>query len=252
MAEERCGVRYISSDRSGWPRCNCSGSGATSRNDSAVSSARRYVGRTASTRNTRSRDARTNAPATRPVMNGYSTISTDHCSSTSFGYMKPSTPGIIHWLLSDGPVQVLVVHLRLGSHLRLQNGDLVVAQEFVDRVVGILEVDKLARLRRAVFAARGRQALGDAVVTERALVGGLGLGMQITAAVGAGLHTVTAAQAVVFIHQHHAVRADERRPHRADLHAGRIGTMVAKLRHEEALHRRFLDRRKSVDAAVGR
>ena len=68
MAEVLCGVKYISGERSGWPRCNCSGSGATSRNASAVSSASRYVGLTASTRKTRSSDARMNAPATSPVM----------------------------------------------------------------------------------------------------------------------------------------------------------------------------------------
>ena len=70
MADERCGVRYISKERSGWPRWSCKGRGATSRNESAVSSARRYVGRTASTLKTRSSDARMKAPATRPVTNG--------------------------------------------------------------------------------------------------------------------------------------------------------------------------------------
>ena len=41
MAEDVCGVRYISIERSGWPRCNCNGRGATIRNASAVSKARR-------------------------------------------------------------------------------------------------------------------------------------------------------------------------------------------------------------------
>src|SRR5271157_1700063 len=56
IADELCGVKYISGERSGCPRCSCSGSGATSRNASAVSSASRYVGFTASTRKTRSSD----------------------------------------------------------------------------------------------------------------------------------------------------------------------------------------------------
>src|SRR5664279_1663540 len=76
IAEELWGVKYISYDRSGCPRCSCNGRGATSKKDSAVSNARRYVGLTSSTRKTRSRDARINAPATSPVMNGYKTIST--------------------------------------------------------------------------------------------------------------------------------------------------------------------------------
>src|SRR3990172_1322187 len=57
IADSPCGVKYISYDRSGCPRCICNGSGATMRNASAVRSASRYVGRTAATLNTRSRDA---------------------------------------------------------------------------------------------------------------------------------------------------------------------------------------------------
>ena len=61
-------------------------------------------GRTASTLNTRSSDARMKAPATSPVMKGYRTMRTLHWSSTSFGYMKPSTPGIIgHSYLTGRP-----------------------------------------------------------------------------------------------------------------------------------------------------
>jgi len=70
MADDRCGVRYISGERSGCPKCSCSGRGATSKNASAVSNASRYVGFTASTRNTLSSDARMNAPATSPVRYG--------------------------------------------------------------------------------------------------------------------------------------------------------------------------------------
>ena len=70
IAELVCGVRYISMERSGWPRWSCSGSGATRRNASAESSASRYVGLTAATLKTRSSDARMKAPATRPVVNG--------------------------------------------------------------------------------------------------------------------------------------------------------------------------------------
>src|ERR1035438_4400075 len=39
IADVLCGVKYISGERSGCPRCNCSGSGASSRNANAVSSA---------------------------------------------------------------------------------------------------------------------------------------------------------------------------------------------------------------------
>src|SRR5664279_5647420 len=76
MAEELWGVKYISYAVFCLQKYNCNGRGATSRKDRAVSNARRYVGFTSSTRKTRSRDARINAPATSPVMNGYKTIST--------------------------------------------------------------------------------------------------------------------------------------------------------------------------------
>src|SRR5208283_6208618 len=120
-----------------------------------------------------------------------------HCSSTSFGYMKPSTPAIIASLpLSHSAVQVLVVDLGLGSHVRLQYLDLVVAQDFVHRVLGVLEIHQQARPGRAVFATRRGEPPRDAVVTERAFVHRLLLRMQVAATVRAGLHAVAAAQAI--------------------------------------------------------
>src|SRR5208337_4704961 len=103
-----------------------------------------------------------------------------HCSSTSFGYMKPSTPAIIASLpLSHSAVQVLVVDLGLGGHVRLQYLDLVVAQDLVHRVLGILEIHQQARSGGAVFAAGRGEPLGDAVITERAFVNRLLPGMQV-------------------------------------------------------------------------
>src|SRR5215471_14606564 len=173
-----------------------------------------------------------------------------HCNSTSLGYMKPSTPGIIVRSLSHRAVQVFVVDLGFGSHLRFQDRYLVLAQEFVDRVLRILEIDQLPRRGGAILAARGGQPLGDAVITQRALVRGAGFRMQVTAAVRACLNAVPAAEAVVLVDQNHAIGADEGRADRADLHARGIGAMVAEFGHEETLEPGLLRRRETVEGAV--
>src|SRR5215469_2439894 len=126
-------------------------------------------------------------------------MSTLHCSSTSLGYMKPSTPGIITRSLSHCSIQVFVVDLGLGCHIWLQYLYLVVAQKLVHRVLGIFEIHQLAGAGGAVLAARRSQSLGDAVVTQGAFIDCVGFGMQIAAAIGARLHAVTAAQAVGLI-----------------------------------------------------
>src|ERR1035437_4495861 len=165
--------------------------------------------------------------------------------------MKRSTPGIIvSLLLSHRAVEVLVIDLGLRRHVRLQHRDFVIAQKRVHRVVGILEVHQLARAGGAILAAGSGQTLGNAVVADGALVHGFGFGLQIAAAVGAGLHAVAAAQAVLLVHQHHAVRADEGGAHRADLHAGGIRALVAELGDEEALEAGLLGGRKAVDGSL--
>src|ERR1051326_5739934 len=91
-----------------------------------------------------------------------------HWSSTSFGYMKPSTPGIIE--LPHRHIQVLVLDLGIRGHVGLEDLYLVVLHKVVNGVLGIFEVDQLARAGRAVLAAGGRKSLGDAMVTEIALI----------------------------------------------------------------------------------
>src|SRR5271157_6247860 len=112
------------------------------------------MGLTAAMLKIRDSDARMNAPATRPVMYGYRTMSTLHCSSTSFGYMKPCTPGAIFAPLPHRPVQVLVIDLCARGHVRLENLHVVVAQERMHRVGGVLQVGQLARARGTGLAAR--------------------------------------------------------------------------------------------------
>src|ERR1019366_6719146 len=111
-----------------------------------------------------------------------------HCSSISLGYMKPSTPGIIIRSSSDRAIQGLVIELRSGCHVWLQDLHLVVAQKFVHGVLGVLEIHQLAGASWAIFAAGGGEALADAVVAEGALIHRILIGMQVAAAVRAGLH----------------------------------------------------------------
>ncbi len=55
------------------------------------------------------------------------------------------------------------------------------------------------------LAARRCQSLGDAVIAERAFVRDLLLRMDVAASIRTGLHAVGATEAILLIHQHHAV-----------------------------------------------
>src|SRR5512133_4123753 len=114
-----------------------------------------------------------------------------HWSSISFGYMKPWTCARIvcsmAFSLPHRAVEAVVVGLRAGRHLGLQPLDLLVADERVDRVLRVLEIAERPRAGRAGLAARCRQPLGDPVVAEAALVDGVGLRVDVPAAVRAGL-----------------------------------------------------------------
>src|ERR1035441_9959387 len=180
-------------------------------------------------------------------------MSTLHCNSTSFGYMKPSTPGIIIRSYSaHRAIQVLVINLGSRGHVRFQDLDFVGAQDFVDGVLRASQIHQQTGAGGAVFAAGRGEALGDAVVAQGTLVHGLRLRVQIAAAIRAGLHTVAAAQAVGLVHQHYSVRADERGAHRTDLHARRLRAVVTQLGNEEALDVGARQRRKAIHRAVGR
>src|SRR5581483_4470182 len=192
------------------------------RNASAVSSASRYVGRTTCTLNTRSSDARMKAPATSPVMNGYSTMRMLHWSSTSFGYMNPCTPPMPSSRSANRAVEPVVVRLRARRHLRLQHVHGVRPQELVHRIGGVLQIGQPPRAGRARFDTRRQQPLRDPVVAERALVDRVRARIDEPRAVRARLDAVAAPEAPILVDEHHAVGADERRPDGTHLHARRI------------------------------
>src|ERR1035441_4119666 len=82
--------------------------------------------------------------------------------------MKPSTPGIINRSYSAHfAIQVLVVDLGSGGHVRFQDLDHVGAQDLVDGVFGVLEIHQQTGAGGATLAAGRGEALGDAVVAQR-------------------------------------------------------------------------------------
>jgi proline racemase len=88
----------------------------------------------------------------------------------------------------------------------LEDLDAMSTQILVDRIRRILEIRKLTRARRAVLATRGSQSFGDAVVTERALLGSFLGRVDEATTVGARLHAVTATETVLLIDEHDAFR----------------------------------------------
>src|SRR5437660_4782221 len=126
------------------------------------------------------------------------------------------------------------------------------AQELVNRILWILEICELARTGRTDLAAGGRQSLGDSVITQRAFLRRVGLGVDEAAAVRTCLHTVTAAEAVVLVDKNHAVGRDESCANGTNLCTGRVLAVVAQFRYEEVLAVADLIRRESLLAAIRR
>src|ERR1700740_673008 len=91
---------------------------------------------------------------------------------------------------SHRTIHAVVENLCAGRHVRLQDLHGMTSAGFGNRVLGILQVRKLTRACRADLAAGGGQALGNAVITERALLGGVGSGIDKAAAVRAGLRAI--------------------------------------------------------------
>src|ERR1035441_2630972 len=92
-------------------------------------------------------------------------------------------------------------------------------QKLMNRIVGILQVSKLASAGRTVFAAGSRESFRDPVVAERTFLGGFLLWIDETASVRTGLHAIAAAEAVFLVHQYYAIGTDKRRTHGTHLSA---------------------------------
>src|SRR5678815_243022 len=109
--------------------------------------------------------------------------------------MNPWMPSI-SCLLSHGAVESVVKGLRVRRHLRLEHLHFVRSEELVNRVARVLQIAEITRAGRTHLHACRLQSFGDAVVTERALVGRVCLRIDVTASIRARLDTVTAPEAV--------------------------------------------------------
>jgi hypothetical protein len=111
--------------------------------------------------------------------------------------------------------------------MRLQHLHTVRLKEFMHGIRRIFQIRKLPCACRAHFAARRRQSLCDAVVTQTAFLGSFGFRIQKAATVGASLNAVAAAEAILLIDQDYPIGADKGRTDRTHLCARRIGAVVA-------------------------
>src|SRR5690242_2892119 len=127
----------------------------------------------------------------------------------------------MHYSLADRSVEILVEHLCAGRHVRLQHLDAMGSQEFVDRILGILQIGENARLSRARLATGRRQSLRDAVIAESTLFSRICFRIQESAAVWTRLNAVPAAETIFLIYQHHTVGRGERSADRTHLRARR-------------------------------
>src|ERR1039457_3457010 len=155
-----------------------------------------------------------------------------NCGSASTTILVTS-PVILSYLL----VQPGVEDAGFGAQMRLEHLHPVFFIKFLERIVGmqIFQIAKYARLRRTNLDTGRLQSARDAMITKRAFFSGLCDRVQEPGAIGTGLNTKGAADAVISIHQHRAIGGFERRADRTHLDAGRIFAQVAKLRDKEGM-----------------
>ena len=106
-------------------------------------------------------------------------------------------------------------------------------QEFCHDTVLVPQVTIYPRASGAVLNAGRIHALFNPVEAKGTFVNDLFFGMNVAAAVRAGLYTVTASYAVRVINEDDALRTVIGCTYRAYLYAGRLMTMVTEFRHKE-------------------
>ena len=99
----------------------------------------------------------------------------------------------------------------------------------------IFQVAENTRPCRAHLNTGRLQSLRDAVITQRALLGDPRVRVQKTAAVRTGLYAKTTPDAVLLIHQGHALRRIKGRPHRAGFCTRGIFALITEFGHKERL-----------------
>src|SRR5579883_523601 len=139
-----------------------------------------------------------------------------------------------------------VIHPRVRAQVRFEGLYFVILVEPLYRVVGgrVFQIAENPRLGRTDFHASRVKAARDAMVAKRAFFGRLGYRVQEPAAIRTRLNAETAADAILRIDQHRAVRGVKRGPHRANLNTSRVLAQVAKLGHKEGVLNLFLGHRR--------
>ena len=136
----------------------------------------------------------------------------------------------------------------------LQYVDIPCPDELGDGAFRIIQVTRDPCLGGAVVHTGRVQSFLDPVKAEGAFVYNVLVGMEIPATIRARLNAILASDAVFFVDQYNPLLCFKGGSDRTNLHAGRFGTMVAHLGHEEG----FLDivgcngLGKSVNSAVRR
>ena len=129
-----------------------------------------------------------------------------------------------------------VVHLRVRALLGRPDRDVVTGDDLRGRVERIVEIGHLDRVGRAHDDARRLEVLLDAVIAEVALVGRVGLGVDVDRVVGTCVHAALAADAVVVVEVDHAVGRAVEGVGRADRHARGVVAVIAPHHGEVPAH----------------
>src|SRR5450759_4569736 len=154
-----------------------------------------------------------------------------------------------------------IVDRGLGAELRMQRDTTALFDQARHLAVGIVEIAKGARHRRAVRHARRLLARAHAVAAKIAFHHDLGLVpgnprlfvgrrallvvvlrtvVVVAVAVGAGHHAGPTAHALVRIDVDNPILPLETRPRRTGIHAGRLLAVIAQHRQEQLPHCRIL------------
>src|SRR5690554_3137516 len=128
-----------------------------------------------------------------------------------------------------------IEHVGRGTHLRLQHHQvfIVLLHHAADLAVRIVQIANDPRATNARLYTGRQQAYIQTVRTEGALVGCLGVFVNETGIVRAGLHTIGTAHTHIVIHHHNAVLALEGRLYGANRHTRRVVAVVTQARQHE-------------------
>jgi hypothetical protein len=123
--------------------------------------------------------------------------------------------------------------MRVGVHELLEHHPFIFLENTGDFSLWILHITKQAGLIGTDRDTGGELADLYTMITPGAFVGLMNVGIDKTRVIGAGLYTITAADAMLMINKNETFRGLEGRPHGAHLDAGRLLAVIAHLWNRE-------------------